>query len=487
LYIDILKEMGSLGTLIATRNLFLNTEDPVLGECRDIRLNLPQNLVMCNENQHMRVTLNSFTMRNSWYRVNQYNSVIYMTCRYAATSGPAGNRIVAVKYASKTDTNPVVATGDTVLYNGNTGVFKTYVDATNTLIFELNAGDRVPHAGETVTFELAGAPGTSRGSMVVGQNPGSQVYGQRVQISLGNYTSFEDLTSGDGTGGAPSGLRKAIHDLLGTGAHQWGGWTIAANGVTWNRTTNKITVALTAPTNPIFPLNQYQASIKFVCLTINPQNTNVHSFVNDMIGTINTTNQYDHFQNSYELYGGCFVKEDPGKDATLATTAPERNATVPSFEDQWDSLRSLFVIDGLLHTSSFNATLQTEENIYLRTDLHNSSFQTAGFDSGNLRAPQVIASRILAKIPLNNPTFAITKTDEAQPVVSNYERPYELIKYIDNGNSMYSILLTSKKISTMRLYITDSFGRLWPEISQAQIDCNAMPFTASLRIDVFQE
>lgn len=460
--------MGTLGTLIATRNLFLNTEDPLVGECRDIRLNLPQNLIMCSENQHMRVTLNSFTMRNSWYRVNQYNSVIYMTVKYAATSGAAGKRIVAVTYASKTDNGATPpATGDTLSYDGNTGVFKTFVAATNTLIFELDAGDRVPHAGETITIDSGTGNG---GSVVVGQNPGSQVYGERVAIDLGNYTSFEDLTNE---------LKQKIQLLLGTGAHQWGGWQILS--CAWDRTTNKITIQLTPPTGTTFPVNAYQASIKFVCFTLNPQSSNVHSFINDMIGTPTATNQYDHFQNSYELYGGCFVKDDPGKNATLATNA---NATVPSFDNQWESLRSLFVIDGVLHTSSFNATLQTEENLYLRTDLHNSSFQTAGFDSGNLRAPQVISSRILAKIPLNNPVFAITKTNDD---ISNYERPYELLKYIDNGNNMYSILLTSKKISTMRLYITDSFGRLWPEISQAQIDCNAMPFTASLRIDVFQE
>ena len=82
--------------------------------------------------------------------------------------------------------------------------------------------------------------------------------------------------------------------------------------------------------------------------------------------------------------------------------------------------------------------------------------------------------------------FAVSQADNPYTLYE-YERPYELIKYTDNGNNMYSILLESKKVNNVRLIVTDSFGRLWPEISAAQIECNAMPFTASLRIDVFQE
>ena len=92
-------------------------------------------------------------------------------------------------------------------------------------------------------------------------------------------------------------------------------------------------------------------------------------------------------------------------------------------------------------------------------------------------------------VKINDLTVEVESVDQTKNpyTLYEYERPYELVKYTDNGNNMYSILLEAKRVSNLRLFVTDSFGRLWPEISTEQIACNAMPFTASMRIDVFQE
>ena len=197
----------------------------------------------------------------------------------------------------------------------------------------------------------------------------------------------------------------------------------------------------------------------------------------------------DAFQSTFEVLGGCY--EDRG-------TIPGADASA-----QFDNLRSMMQVTtiGDVHTCEafYPATLQSEENVYLRTDIGSTAFQSAGFDTGVQR--NVASSQILAKIPLNNPTFAAvnewyiekaTIGADPQPAhsaverVYMYERPFEVIYFTDNGNNEYSVMLSSKKTSHIRLFVTDKFGRLIPSVSQQQIDCGGLSFTASLRIDIFE-
>lgn len=502
--------MSELGTLIATRNLFVNTADPLIGECRDAQYNLPQGLLQCNEDQHMRLTLNSFSIRNSWYRVNEYNSVIYMTVKYSVDSKIRAVRLTAAGFTG----TPVF--GNALSYGGGTkGAFRFYDAATQTMIFSLTATTTpLPMPGEAISVDPSGTVKTA----TVGDNPGSRVFGRRVAIPRGNYTSYENLCAE---------LEQSLKDVVAVSNELFQGMAFPTGAVTWNtpvadasgtyvagNNDDKITIKASYP-DPFptdtggvaYPKGDLAPELKFVCFTINPYRPRTHSVINSMIGPDSVINANDGFQNAYELYGGCMVKSDT--DATYTTGA---QATVPSFDSQWDGLKSLFVssqrptgnsdptqIQSYIQSSSYNATLQTEENIYLRTNLHSSSYQTAGFDTGCNRFPAVVGSQILAKIPLNNPQFAVTQNtsvglDNADPAITTnytgtttYERPYEMVYFTDNGNNMYSILLDAKKVNNIRLFITDSFGRIWPAISQEQIDCGKLNFTCSLRIDVFQE
>jgi hypothetical protein len=361
-----------MSKIIETRNLFVNTDNTLIGECRNTTLSLPQGLMMCRENEQMRITLNSFAMRNSWYRLNKYNTVFYIVAFDTSTS--------SVKHA-------------------------------------------------------------------------------RVKIDEGNYTSFT------GTNGLNKAIKVAMETALTTFSI-----TTPSCDVLYDEITNRITISFeTAVGGTLVDLKL----VTFTINTFNPQSSSTN-----IIEQILEGNEDDAFNNTFEMMGGCYEKRD-----VLEGTEPE----------QLEQLTSMYNVTqvGLLYTFEglFNATLQTEENIYLRTNLHSSSYQTAGFDSGSTLYPNIVSSQILAKIPLNNPVFAFVKEtkDSAEVGEFNYERPYELVKYSDNGNNMYSILLESKAVSTLRLFVTDSYGRLIPEISLAQIACNAMSFTASLRIDVFEK
>ena len=80
------------------------------------------------------------------------------------------------------------------------------------------------------------------------------------------------------------------------------------------------------------------------------------------------------------------------------------------------------------YVGQYKATLQSEECIYVRTNLLGPSlnYQTLGFDTSTLLTPEIQPSQILAKIPLNNPLsfqqyFTVEK--EATLVVSQLAQP----------------------------------------------------------------
>ena len=136
-------------------------------------------------------------------------------------------------------------------------------------------------------------------------------------------------------------------------------------------------------------------------------------------------------------------------------------------------------------TGYWMASLSTDENIYLRTNLNNTSFQTASFDTGSQKYPEVVSSNILAKIPIGNFPFSyqkdvITPTDGYESQAKS-----QVIYYTDNGSHIFSMYLQTKQQGSLRLWITDSYGRPLSVASNEQVNCGGMYFTATIRVDVF--
>jgi len=369
---------------VETRNLFVNTELTLIGECRNATINLPQSLMSCDENQRMRLTLQTFSMRKNWYNINKYNSVFY----------------------------------------------------------------------------------------VVGRSSTGAVVSKRFTITQGNYQSFSDRTYGFCANIIPflEGFLKQPPFNIGT----------PNVTCTWNPISNKIQIKFDTTGAPANSL----VDMKLVSFTIPAYTTVGTSLVKTIIGN----DFLGSFQDNHEIMGGCnHINQDTNSFDELTPlyeVTKTGSAGNPSFQ-----------FDGL-----YNASLSSEENLYVRTDLNSTSYQTSGFDTDANLYPYVVNSQILAKIPIRNPeyTYVQSRTLEYDATFPGtyigrqegdfrYEKPYDIIEYTDNGNNMFSILLVAKKINTMRLFITDSYGRLIPEISLDQIHCNAMNFTTSLRVDVFEE
>lgn len=92
----------------------------------------------------------------------------------------------------------------------------------------------------------------------------------------------------------------------------------------------------------------------------------------------------------------------------------------------------------------YNAQLSTQQNVYLRTDTASSNIQTASFNAKNTDEQgqsNLSSSSILAKIPIDN----------------------EFANFTTGSQMEYFLSLSTKNLTFMRLYITDSHNRPIPQ------------------------
>ena len=120
----------------------------------------------------------------------------------------------------------------------------------------------------------------------------------------------------------------------------------------------------------------------------------------------------------------------------------------------WDLLNSLVVdlapasaptpANSIIIQCLYNAQESSQQNVYLRTDINNTNIQTESFNSGNtdiVGAAQLSSSRILGRMVVDN----------------------QFVNFTTGTQMEYFVSLTTKQITHMRLYITDSHGRSIPQ------------------------
>ena len=92
----------------------------------------------------------------------------------------------------------------------------------------------------------------------------------------------------------------------------------------------------------------------------------------------------------------------------------------------------------------YNAQASSQQNVYLRTDINNTNIQTESFSSLNtdvVGASQLSSSRILGRMIVDN----------------------DFVNFTTGTQMEYFVSLTTKQITHMRIYITDSHGRSIPQ------------------------
>ena len=228
------------------------------------------------------------------------------------------------------------------------------------------------------------------------------------------------------------------------------------------------------------PRDASWTEIKIVAFTINDYKNISGNIISDAIGT----NRFDAYQSSNVILGGC------------AHTNMDVTGT-PA--EQFDQLRTVWDVEngaGVLSvfSSQFMGSLSDDNAIYLRTTLNNSGYETAGFQTGGTGFPIVTGTSILAKILINNADLGSTHSepDDEQAVdktggISSFHIPdTQIITFEDKGDLLYSLILNDRNVSEFSLRLTDRLGRLLPAVSNEQIECNNLSFTACLRIDTLE-
>jgi len=119
----------------------------------------------------------------------------------------------------------------------------------------------------------------------------------------------------------------------------------------------------------------------------------------------------------------------------------------------------------------YNAQLSSQQNLYLRTTTNTTNIQTSSFNSGNTDTPNVNMmenSRILGKIIIDD----------------------EFATFTSGTQMEYFLNLTTKSLTFLDLFITDSHGRDIPSTTQGtgnqQTTLGNRSFECVIKLDVVQ-
>lgn len=281
--------------------------------------------------------------------------------------------------------------------------------------------------------------------LALSQTPITCADNQFIRLTLQSFSMYKSFTNinpnnnlfrinGDfGAGGAPAPTASdfAVYlddknfvepNLLGAEfATQLSGALAYLSGVGLGATPISLPQAITTPgNNP----------------TDNGNNDGIISFVINFSAPHQITNLSVQFKiedgDIFELLGGdrIYPIDPTTKSSIFIEVAPDFGAGPQN--------------DKILVRCKYNGQLSTQQNVYLRTDINNTNIQTESFNSGNTDnrlATNLSSSRILAKLVIDN----------------------EFINYTTGTQMEYFVNLTTKQITFLRLFLTDSHGRTIPE------------------------
>jgi hypothetical protein len=297
---------------------------------------------------------------------------------------------------------------------------------------------------------------------------GGVMISQKIEIPVGNYQSYDDANYG-----LCNAILGQVKTQLATAPFSIPIADIGNSTCTWDRITNQIVLALDL-NNAVGGAITASKLVSFTISDYNP--STVPSFINRIIGQ-----EYANaFQSNWQIMGGRNV------DNQAVELVKDGETDTVNF----GAIRSMYSSAGNTHTGYWRAELDTEENIYVRSDVNTDAMMTSGFDANSSLYPYVVSSSILAKIPVNacNPTYESAINTASPPVIQEnymYQDKHKQIQYMDNGNNVYSVLLSQKHLGQLRLYLTDRYGRAIP-IGLEQLQSDGSPFTATLRVDILE-
>jgi len=416
-------------SIVAERNLFVNTSSVPNGDGRGVNINLPQGYADCGHNQRLKLTLTSFLMEKKFYNVNSTNNIFVLS--YLSESSSDVNDIQSF---------PVdIAPGNYKSFGGLTA-YGSGADGTTIDYW---------YDKDSLGFSLKTAIEKALGVEFD--------YGNKVWKDITDAPTEALLKVGQTPSRDANELVEVRHDMI--------------NGL--------YTIKITIPTTGVaWTVKVADALIKFFSFEF-------PTIPTGMAKRVSLTEAL--FVDTHELLGGCSVSQN----------------IYPDTVDGWKAMPDMFkttLTTGYIGTGFFQASLQTMEAVYVRTNVPSMNFQTASFDSGGSLYPFVISSDILAKIPVNEfgplassaqtfypiSTGTPPATEMVQYGLDNYCYGNHYIGFIDQGGNTWTMMLNTSHVASINIFLTDDKGRSIPWQSAGQQSCNEMYFTATLKVTVME-
>jgi hypothetical protein len=121
----------------------------------------------------------------------------------------------------------------------------------------------------------------------------------------------------------------------------------------------------------------------------------------------------------------------------------------------------------LTFASPYVAQLNSQEALYVRTNLQTLNYSTYGF-AQTIFQNTVTGSGIFARIPLQNQL---------------YNEPDPFVTYEDK-NDTFAIIIGNKQLDNITIYVTDDKNRPIPNVAPGQVTAGLMSFKCSLKWEV---
>jgi hypothetical protein len=258
----------------------------------------------------------------------------------------------------------------------------------------------------------------------------------QVQVAAGSYYDFLDTIYNPGVGSptTTTGLASAIQTALNASGIGTG------NTCTYNPVTRKFSIGLNisaSGNNGTITANSY-----IVCFAI----------PNALMGYTPTgVSQLYTFMDTNEILGG------------RSMTSYNNASVVPT-----NAMGTGSVAAGIItFVSPFVAQLNSQEALYIRTNLQTLNYSTYGF-AQTIFQNSVTGSQIMARVPLRNQLYNV---------------PDPFVSYED-ANDTFQITVGNKQLDNITIYITDDKNRPIPNVAVGQVTSGLMSFKCSLKWEV---
>ncbi len=443
---------------IFSRNVYLDTESNIVRDGFAYRVNFPQEPFSILSGQKMKLTLTSYDQRRNWYSVNQTNNKFYFAVKDARNI-PSAIKFYEViippgSYQNFMELCLAIQSGlDTALDNAGALVVEgVYAAGTTAQVgyedAEPDVGT-VPPGQQASSVVAASAFATGNRKLIIEISADPQA---NFSVDLCSFQVKDTAKQGSYEGVDAESYFQDTHEIMGGAPVRTATASQATNGIAGQASNGTLTISQGGTGYVVAAGIDLGKGAFGEIVSVNGAGT-----VTDF--EITTAGAGFKMGDAIAVPGGnndCKIKVERFAFDSIPyiTMMDKNNAITNNPSRSW--------------ISYYPASLNSMECLYVRTSILNSNYQTFGMERWLPDQNGLVATDILARIPLTDAYFDDQK---------------EFLVY-DNQNNNYFVMLERSSLDSVEFRITDDKGRPISESGDDQSRVGMLPFKMVLRWDV---